>query len=709
MKLFCLLLIPMILVTVLVQTSFSHLMLDTLADMNSTFAANAKTNTETINAILLNYALSIYLSNEVKVLRLESKPDNIKVIQGVRAMNHLTAVYSFIESVYIFNGATSYIYSTSDLMGTNETADRFEDRTAAEIFTHLDQYPKFSPFFRTTEHGSPRGNESVYSYLITSPNQNGAMMINLSADWLNSLILGNDPLSCLVDRDGMILSSRIEIGENEKDTVLLKMNHQESTSGYFIYSFPGSVDRVCFFADMGPVGWRYLRLMNYQDCIGGQMKVQRLAYGFMMAVLVTACLLALILLLRVVFPFRKLHTVMTDAGLTPEGSARMEEMTEKLTRLISLSNRAEHIESAFHEMLRNETLYNVLSGAIPAEEGLKQYALKVDLYRPVMFFYINGVNIRRYMDALPPGISGMEGITVSGRHSVLLVQAEDGLTPRAIAEAVLASRPITLMVYGEVTTHPDQLQRTYRHLVRMYNRRCFYPGQRLLDTQALSHLTDDVQDLNAATHKLISAVKSGNSTGAKEQMQKMLDLLAEKKFHTAIAHLISVYRSLLTLWKEASPEDADQSEQKAAAFEALLNDPDHLDEVKKALDDLSHALITNARQAKAIQHETLIQQITDYIHTVYADPNLNSQMLADHFQISVAYLCRIFRKENKQSLAAYITQQRILKACELLRTTDTSIKTISSAVGLDNSQYFYVLFKQQTGMTPSEYRGQPDS
>lgn len=704
LKLFCALLVPVILVTVLVQASFSRLMLDTLTEMNSTFAANAKTNTETINSILLNYALSIYYSNEVKTLRSEAAPENIEVIQGVRAMNNLTAVYSFIESVYIYNGAERYIYSTSDVRGTNDTVDRFGDRSAAEIFQHPEQVPKLSPFFRNTEYGSPRGNKSVYSYLIVSGNQNSAMMINLSADWLNELILGNDAHSCLLDGEGKILSSQMEVGEAERTAVTKLLGSRETDNGYFFYSFPGSPRRVCFFSDMEPVGWRYLRLMNYDDCIGGQRKVQRIAYLFVLAVLIAACLLALILLLRVVFPFRRLNTVMAGAGLAPQGNSRIEEMTEKLNRLISLSNRAEHIESAFNDMLRNETLYNVLTGAVEPEEVLKHYALKVNLYQPVMLFYLNGVNIERYIRSLPSGVQRMEGINVSGRHSVLLIQSEGAPSSREIAEALLSSRPAGFVIYGEVTTHPDQLQHAYRHLVRMYTRRCFYHGLRLLDTETLSRLTDDVQDLLAASHRLISALKNGNSTGAREQIQAVLDLLSDKKYHTAIAHLISIYRSMLLLRDELCPGDGVAVQQKVAAFEALLNDADSLDEVRAAMDDLSHEIVSAARQAKAIQHETLIQQVMEYIQASYADPNLNSQMLADHFQISVAYLGRIFRKENNQSLAAYITGQRMEKACELLRTTDESIKTISSAVGLENSQYFYVQFKQHTGMTPSEYR-----
>lgn len=48
----------------------------------------------------------------------------------------------------------------------------------------------------------------------------------------------------------------------------------------------------------------------------------------------------------------------------------------------------------------------------------------------------------------------------------------------------------------------------------------------------------------------------------------MLDLLADKKFHTAIAHLISVYRAMLTMREEICPEVDADADQQAAVFEA---------------------------------------------------------------------------------------------------------------------------------------------
>lgn len=41
---------------------------------------------------------------------------------------------------------------------------------------------------------------------------------------------------------------------------------------------------------------------------------------------------------------------------------------------------------------------------------------------------------------------------------------------------------------------------------------------------------------------------------------------------------------------------------------------------------------------------------------------------------------------------------------ELLRFTNLSIKEIANKVGFENSLYFSRLFKQETNLSPSEYR-----
>ena len=63
-----------------------------------------------------------------------------------------------------------------------------------------------------------------------------------------------------------------------------------------------------------------------------------------------------------------------------------------------------------------------------------------------------------------------------------------------------------------------------------------------------------------------------------------------------------------------------------------------------------------------------------------------------------------FQKMTGISPIEYIQQFRIVKAAEHLLHTNQSIKEISTAVGIENPEYFATLFKKKTGFTPTEYR-----
>ena len=52
----------------------------------------------------------------------------------------------------------------------------------------------------------------------------------------------------------------------------------------------------------------------------------------------------------------------------------------------------------------------------------------------------------------------------------------------------------------------------------------------------------------------------------------------------------------------------------------------------------------------------------------------------------------------------YLQKVRITKARELLKTQDRSITQIAMDTGFNDAAYFSLIFRKQTGITPSEYR-----
>lgn len=104
-----------------------------------------------------------------------------------------------------------------------------------------------------------------------------------------------------------------------------------------------------------------------------------------------------------------------------------------------------------------------------------------------------------------------------------------------------------------------------------------------------------------------------------------------------------------------------------------------------------------------LPNEEWVKQIKDYIERHFNEL-LTLDILAEMCHGSPFHLQRTFKKMTEISPIEYIQQFRIVKAIEHLLQTNQSIKEISTAIGLENPEYFATLFKKKTGFTPTEYR-----
>jgi AraC-like DNA-binding protein len=83
---------------------------------------------------------------------------------------------------------------------------------------------------------------------------------------------------------------------------------------------------------------------------------------------------------------------------------------------------------------------------------------------------------------------------------------------------------------------------------------------------------------------------------------------------------------------------------------------------------------------------------------------LGVDMIVDHMNVSRTTL---FNKMNNlvgASTNKYIRRIRIDVAKEMLSKTNKSVGTIAEETGFSESQYFSTVFKQETGMTPSQFK-----
>lgn len=102
--------------------------------------------------------------------------------------------------------------------------------------------------------------------------------------------------------------------------------------------------------------------------------------------------------------------------------------------------------------------------------------------------------------------------------------------------------------------------------------------------------------------------------------------------------------------------------------------------------------------------EQFVLKLNRFIRDNLSNSMLGVDMIVEHMNVSRTTL---FNKMNSlvgTSTNKYIRRIRMEAAKEMLAKTSKSVGTIAEETGFSESQYFSTVFKQETGMTPSQYK-----
>ena len=138
---------------------------------------------------------------------------------------------------------------------------------------------------------------------------------------------------------------------------------------------------------------------------------------------------------------------------------------------------------------------------------------------------------------------------------------------------------------------------------------------------------------------------------------------------------------------------AEESMNAAEATAEIQKDPAPPEETPKAA--VSPAGDSDSSQGQRLVHA--------YIEVHYME-DLSVQDMSERFNYSEAYFCKRFKQTYGKSFVSYLTEYRIERAKELLRTESISIRAAGKAVGYPDPNYFAKVFRRVTGKSPSDYR-----
>lgn len=109
-------------------------------------------------------------------------------------------------------------------------------------------------------------------------------------------------------------------------------------------------------------------------------------------------------------------------------------------------------------------------------------------------------------------------------------------------------------------------------------------------------------------------------------------------------------------------------------------------------------------QTFSIADEEFVQRLNNFIKDNIADKNLNIDKIINHMGVSRTTLFNKMSNLIGTSANKYIRRIRMEEAKVLLSKTDLPIGEIAMRTGFTESQYFSTVFKQETGLTPSQFK-----
>lgn len=119
--------------------------------------------------------------------------------------------------------------------------------------------------------------------------------------------------------------------------------------------------------------------------------------------------------------------------------------------------------------------------------------------------------------------------------------------------------------------------------------------------------------------------------------------------------------------------------------------------------DMASVLISDIQMDNVTHSKYIIQEILNFVDQHYTE-QISSKTVADYFYFNPSYFSRLFRSNMNIKFTTYLTNYRLNKAEELMRSSNMRISDIAASVGFNDARYFYKIYKQLRGITPKQFR-----
>ncbi len=721
---------------------------------------------------LANSAMTVssQIFQDVTVAKLlyYSEPDIYDLGPALRQLSNYHFFIPSIDSIYVFNSNTGTLYIEGNTIGTVQRADEgFSDREVIRMIDHFRDYKPYIPIPRiyTDDNGFVRHYYTFLMYdMLTGENLNGAVVINVFADWIQDIIHedvnGSEGDTFIIDGSGRVVSDSNRypmLTDLSKEAHIQKILASSEDSNYFLTPVSGTASFVAF-TKPDKLGWRYIRIIDQKQLFKNINQMRRISF------------------------FISFGLLAVGIGISFYISGRLSRPIGKMLNSIEKYEREERVNhgTVHQELMRDIALDRAVGARNSLEARCKQSNLQIALDEPIfgVLFKIDDYrtfasqydiadrNLYRFaiMNIASEllGVFGRVETVDLGTDTVLAILSSTGKDHENQENRLTSNFLILKEPENNTAIDGKLLDAAAKEVVQSDDAGKDKENQAALVKQ-LERIRDEV---NKHFQFSLSITYSMNSTDKFEQLSKLLPLLQESLRH----RMFSGYGCILDandilklrnkqyvypLNREKTMVDAMMAGKTDEALDhclAIIADTENyppmacsmtithlaftlnqaihlivtnnshsvevfvsppqimpeevetLDEVARQFRVLFDALAVWLEEKKNEKQTAIIDKIHEIIDQDYMKHELSVDSIAGTLGMSTPHMSKLYKQYTMHTVLEDIILMRMRKARELLLFNDQSVQDISAKVGFANSTYFYKAFKQVNGVTPTEYR-----
>ncbi|OCT10761.1 hypothetical protein A8709_23285 [Paenibacillus pectinilyticus] len=676
-----------------------------------------------------NFAVSLYV-DEKNVPLMYSETENYDLVSAqIKYLNTLVEQSPFVHSVYVYNNKLDKYYST--WKSPINDAKSFFDQDIVNVVSEMKFSPetKFAPILRkipVSLAGQTESNPSmdVISFILydlpAMDNKiQGAIIININVDYLNQMIHSLSKKQISTISDIVILNQQGEIvTTTSPDYRLIDWSSKpyasirQDQSGYMLQKMHDEKFMLSY-ATSDILNWRFISIVPYKLIVKDINTMKHITFLVCAILLAVGLSLAFILSRYLYAPVEVLFGKMKSLEKVNRETVYSKKMDVLRNLLSNRENDIAYLQRMFS------------SYHIPLEPGKSHqlFILSIDRFNDFTRVYNNG-DQKSLKFAIGNAASEIAcrkftNVFVDIEADSIVILFEVGSDTyeynriqqyaiiRDIQQWTTDNLKLSLSAaISYVALDLSDISRSYLEAQTILKYRMFFGWGCILTPDSLAHIKADYFEPPVKLEvKLEEHLLYGRLEEAKEVLGEIHSYIGEYAYDTAMSYLFSF---AYTLFKKNNELKANGNSRKLDidyySFTKELGSLETMEQIFVKFTELFAMICEVNNQSKNSRKSVIINSIVKIMESNYTDKALSHEGIANTLNLSRDYIGKLFRESYEMSIADYINEIRLNKAKELLEQDSRTVSDIMEAIGWENKNYFYKMFKLKFGVTTSEYR-----